>query len=222
VNVAAPIDALEVSSDGVVVGRAEWGTAIPVDPGAHLVAAAAPGHKRWESTVDVAHEGLDLVVTVPPLEVSPAEAGPPNQPAERPPIGIQSSAAASASGPAPRESPPSGAAQRVAGWIVAGLGLASVAVGGGFAAGAVARKNDSLPDCQGPNQDTCNQTGVAIRNTARTDGDVASLTLGLGAAAAVAGFVLVLSAPQSPALHPPASSWVVAPAGAGAVLRGAW
>ena len=65
---------LEVRRDGVLVGAAELGIPVPLDPGIHTLAAVAPGRKPWSSSVEVpAHAGL-LSVTVPVLEPSdPAE-----------------------------------------------------------------------------------------------------------------------------------------------------
>ena len=37
---------VEVRRDGVVVGPSEWNTGVPVDPGQHVISAAAPGRIR--------------------------------------------------------------------------------------------------------------------------------------------------------------------------------
>lgn len=71
VSKSAPPD-IEVKRDGAAVGKAQWGTAIPVDPGEHKIAATAPGTKPWESTITVEKQGTKTV-EVPALE---AGAGP--------------------------------------------------------------------------------------------------------------------------------------------------
>src|SRR5260221_419371 len=43
-----PPAGLDIKKDGAPVGRALWGTAIPVDPGSHLVEVSAPGKKTWQ------------------------------------------------------------------------------------------------------------------------------------------------------------------------------
>lgn len=68
---------LEVKRDGVVVGRAQFGTAIPVDPGPHKVTATAPGKKLWETTVTVEKGPSTKEVTVPELEAGPPPPPPP-------------------------------------------------------------------------------------------------------------------------------------------------
>jgi hypothetical protein len=73
VSKSAPPD-IEVKRDGAAVGKAQWGTAIPVDPGEHKIAATAPGKKPWESTITVDKQGTKTV-EVPALEAG-AGAGP--------------------------------------------------------------------------------------------------------------------------------------------------
>ena len=57
--------------DGGLVGRALWGTAVPVDPGEHTVRASAPGKKAWESKAMVSVDTARLVVTLQELETAP-------------------------------------------------------------------------------------------------------------------------------------------------------
>ena len=41
-----------VSKDAVEISAAEWGTAVPTDPGDHVVEATAPGKKAWRSSTN--------------------------------------------------------------------------------------------------------------------------------------------------------------------------
>ena len=45
-----------------------WGSAVPVDPGAHTVTATATGHKAWEMKIAVSEAGTTSTVKVPALE----------------------------------------------------------------------------------------------------------------------------------------------------------
>jgi hypothetical protein len=55
---------LEVKRDGVVVGHAEFGLPIPVDPGVHVVEATGPMKKLWRQQVEVAPRQTDAHVTL--------------------------------------------------------------------------------------------------------------------------------------------------------------
>ncbi len=73
VRVAHATPGLQVSRDGAELPSAAWGTAIPVDPGAHEVRAAAPGREPWSTTVTVASGGR-ISIDVPDLGPLFAEA----------------------------------------------------------------------------------------------------------------------------------------------------
>lgn len=73
ISVASPSAGIQVERDGVSVGKALWGTAVPVDPGEHKVRATAPGRKSWETTVVVAPDGASQSVAIPALEEAPEE-----------------------------------------------------------------------------------------------------------------------------------------------------
>ena len=59
--------ALRIERDGALVGPAQWGLAVPVDPGKHRVNAAAPGRVAWTTEVDVPGDAGITRVNVPPL-----------------------------------------------------------------------------------------------------------------------------------------------------------
>jgi hypothetical protein len=59
--------ALRVERDGALVGPAQWGLAVPVDPGKHRINAAAPGRVSWTTEVDVPGDAGVTRVNVPPL-----------------------------------------------------------------------------------------------------------------------------------------------------------
>jgi hypothetical protein len=65
---AAATPGIEVKRNGVALGRAAWGTAIPVDPGEHVVRATAPGKAPWSSAIRVDAPSGAAEVSVPPLE----------------------------------------------------------------------------------------------------------------------------------------------------------
>jgi hypothetical protein len=219
-NVAQPVNGIEIRRDDVVLPAAEWGTAIPIDSGPHSLAASAPEHQPWASTIEVPADGATVVVTVPSLEpVAPAPA-----PAPRPEVSAPTMGPSPAPAPTIRESASprsTGAAQRVSGWVLGSVGLASVAAGVVFTVLAESNYHDSLNDCV--SKDSCGPTGLSERNQARTYGDVASWTIGLGAAAIVGGLVLVVTSPRDGnVVGANGATVALAPAPGGAVLAGSW
>src|SRR4051812_45312237 len=50
---ASRVAGLSVTRDGARLEGGEWGVAIPVDPGEHVVAATATGRAPWETRTDV-------------------------------------------------------------------------------------------------------------------------------------------------------------------------
>lgn len=66
VSTAADIPGLELKLDGLVLGRAAWGVAAPVDPGPHRVEATAPGRASWSLAITVTAKQRK-VVDVPVL-----------------------------------------------------------------------------------------------------------------------------------------------------------
>jgi hypothetical protein len=211
-NVAQPVDGLRIERDGVAVDQAEWGIAIPVDPGLHAVAASAAGHKPWSSSVSVADNGAQVTVTVPALDVAPVEVAPPAPTAA--PVVVPAE-------PVEGDHRSTSSTQTAVGWIIAGVGVVGLAVGTGLAVSAKNKDKNSLSMCESPNTNLCSQTGLNERNEARSQGDVATLAFGLGAAAIVAGGVLWLTAPHGGSSGHGASL-LIAPTLGGASLQGAW
>ena len=78
---------IEVRRDGTVIKPAAWGTAAPVDPGAHTIEATAEGKKPWTATVTVGPSRDMQTVSVPRLEDAPAPSAPTNEASGVPSMG---------------------------------------------------------------------------------------------------------------------------------------
>ena len=220
-TVQQPIDGMQIKRDGTPVDRAEWGTSIPIDAGSHALEATAPGHKGWASSVDVAKDGAQVTVTVPPLEALPAVT-----PATLPPAPAPVTPAVSpVPSPPPEATTSGGGGQRIVGLVVAGLGVVGLGVGTVLAISAEGKYNDSIKACEPSNPDLCTAMGLSERNTARSLGDGATVAFGIGAAALVAGAVVWLTAPRasSPTGRRTRGPTVaLAPTFGGAMLAGGW
>jgi hypothetical protein len=71
---------LAVRRDGVEIAHAQWGAALPLDPGPHTIVATAPGRYAWQTTVVVGAAGATTQTVVPELPAA-ATAQPPFVPA---------------------------------------------------------------------------------------------------------------------------------------------
>ncbi len=90
----------------------------------------------------------------------------------------------------------SGTGQTIAGVVVAGVGVA--AIGAGVVLGVLARSDYMAVDEHCSNN-LCKQPGFDARNSARTQGDVATGIFIAGAAMATAGVIVWLTAPSGEA-----------------------
>lgn len=193
---ASETPGLQVKRDGVVVERAAWSTATPMDPGWHAIEATAPGKRRWTLPVTIDAARPTTVITVPPLEDLAA--------------------------PVAAEPRTEGRAQRIAGGVLAGGGLAALGVSAIFTAMAVASDNESAAHCHG---NACDRIGVGLRDDALDDARASTISLVTGLAAVAGGAALWLTAPSS-AKKPPATGIradpVIGPGQVGLTFRGAF
>ncbi len=188
VPVSAQTSGLEVTRDGQRVGDAQWGTAIPVDPGEHEVRATAPGRKPWQTKVQTT-QARETRATVPVLLVSDEPASPDA------PAPTAASAASSSPPPAsdvPREKASGGSGQRTLGLVIAGVGVA--ALGGSVALGAMAKSQYDGASCP---KNECSRDAGAERDAANTKATIATIVGSIGGAALVGGAVLFFVAPSS-------------------------
>lgn len=203
---------LVVKRDGEAVGRAAWGTAIPVDPGQHTIQASAAGHRTWTSHVDVAGTGARVSIEVPVLPEEAAAAPVPAGPAVRP-----VTTGSTGSPPATPESP--GSTQRVLGLVAGGAGIAGLAVGSAFGILARGHRDDAGGHCTGTQ---CDATGISQLDQARSAATVATIGFVAGGVLLASGIVVYLTSPRGPT----GTGLVVAPGAAssfaGLTLRGGW
>jgi hypothetical protein len=202
-----------VSIDSVSLGPGAVGTLLPIDPGAHSIAASAAGKKPWTTRVEATPNGAILAVSIPLLEDDPSAAR-------------LATAAQSTSSPEPkRPAPP--APLRTVGLAVLGVGAAGAAVGTVFGVMAFDEKNAARSAC-GKTYPACNPSTVGTVNghetTGRNDATISTIAFVAGGAALAAGTVLYLVArPKAPRAE---SKWGVSAAfaqdGGVVVARGVW
>jgi serine/threonine-protein kinase len=216
VTVAVPERAraagLEVRRDGQLLSEAQWGVAVPVDRGTHVVTAVAPGKTPFETSVVSADDGKTIGVEVSPLSDAPVPAA-----------GAPSPAGAAATGATPADAADEHrglGAQRTIALALGAAGLAGLAVGGVFGGIALSKHSALQQECQGT---VCSGAGMQDVDDGRSAGNVSTVAFAAGAVALAGGAVLWLTAPSGRASTGSLRAVPLAgPDGAGVAVRGAW
>jgi hypothetical protein len=173
VTVVSPQDGLAVQRDAIPVGHASWGLPVPVDPGPHVIQAAAPGKKPYTTTVTVAAAGETVKVALQPLQNAPPR--PPDPP---PAVRVVEVARPAAPSKVP--------AVAAAGVAVAGLATAAV-----FGLQMKSANDDAKALCPG---DVCTQGEFdqhdRLLNEARSDRRWLYIGTAVGATALVTAALL--------------------------------
>jgi tetratricopeptide (TPR) repeat protein len=169
-----PPPGLVVSRNGVELGAASLGEALPVDPGEHAIEARAPGKKPFRAVARARPGGVSTL-TIPTLLDDPAAAPPP--PAAVP---------ARPAEPSPRTEP---SAARTWGTLLIGSGAAVTIAGGWFGLRAIDHKQEADALC--PKRECSNQTAVDLNADAQTSAVVSTLLVAGGLAMMGGGAFLV-------------------------------
>jgi hypothetical protein len=180
--------ALEVRQDGAVVGKAGWGSPIPVDPGDHKITATAPGAKPREVIVAIPEQGQTITATLPPIEYLPTATA--TTPLPTP--GVAEPSAAQGGAP-PSDARPAVSHRRTIALVVGGVGVVGLGVGTVFGLTAKSTYDKSNGHCNG---DHCDSTGHDFRASAFSKAEVSDIAFGVGAAALIGGAVLWFTAPK--------------------------
>lgn len=176
----ASTPSLVVKRDAIEVGRPQWGSAVPIDPGKHAFVATAAGKKPWRIEIAIAAGTPSTRVVVPPLEEEAAAPAPPTSTG-----GVDTAA------------PSGGSTQRTVGLVMGAVGLVGVGVGSFFGWRSFARHDDSLGHCDSSN--LCDAEGVSLRDDARQAGNLSTGMFIAGGVLLVGAVVLYVTAPRSPA-----------------------
>ena len=172
----APAPNLVVMRNGVAVGQAQWGLALPIDGGEHRLEASAPGMRPWSKTISVAGEGANVRIAIPPLEDAP-EAEP----------GITTTTVVD-------EGAAEDATPMVLGLTLGAIGLVGLGIGTGFGVSALSKKSDVDDLC--PDLNNCTQEGIDTNDEAKTAATVSTIGFIAGGALLVTGIVLWVALPS--------------------------
>jgi hypothetical protein len=184
---------LEVRVDGVVLGSASFGIAMPMDGGEHRIEATAPGKRPWRAVVNVKAESDVVRTLLPPLTDAPPEAAAKTEPQPKPSDVGQ--AAVTQGEPTKR-----GSGMRTAGIVTAAAGAVALGVGGYLALDAKSDYSAAREKCDGLE---CDPGPYEDVERAQKQGNVATVVISVGAAALVTGGVLWFAAPKKRAAAGP-------------------
>lgn len=187
-----------VTRDDLPVGEAQWGDAIPIDPGKHELRAKADNKKPWAYLVDVPPRPGELTVEIPELEPEPQTPS-------------------SAGAPAPSTTPrileaKAGDGQRTLGLVTAGVGVAGLGLGTVFAILSKQKHDQADRECKPPDHTLCTQAGVDAGHAATTDGTVSTIAFVAGGLLVAGGAALYFTAPTG--------SVAIAPTAGGVLVSG--
>jgi hypothetical protein len=180
---------LEIRRNGMLVGSAQWGTPMPIDPGEVELTISAPNKQTLRQTVRL-EEGKTFSYSVPLLadESKPAEAEPAPAPVAAAPVAPTVVSGKPADTVTSRHHNNVPLVLGLAGAGVVGLGVGTV-----FAILAKNKDSDSREHCpRSPN--SCSADGVELRNEAIRKGNAATVAFVAGGALlAGAGVIWLLS-----------------------------
>lgn len=192
VSADAAVDGLVIKRDGVAIGKNTWGTPLPIDPGAHVVQATAPGKLAWSSKVQVVAKATATVrIPVLDTDVEPPAASALPAPA----VTATMTPIASADEPAPGRS-----TQRTIGVVLGIAGASGLVAGAALWAAAVGRYGSGSADnhCRTVGAfEYCDAAGLAARNGARSFGTASTVAFIAGGALLAGGAVVFFTAPAA-------------------------
>jgi hypothetical protein len=198
IDVPEPSRDMQIDRDGQDVGRAAWGTAMPVDPGKHTITVSAPGKKDWTSDVEVPATNRTVSVKVPALTDAPLP-----QPVTQVSESSASEAPVEAEVTDTRRDGGGSNGQTVAAFIVGGVGLAAAATGTVFMIQSRQDNSAALKLCREPSMDdpTIEECGSdeeqarweGLVEDAKTNRTIGLVGLGVGTAALATAVVLFVT-----------------------------
>jgi hypothetical protein len=155
-----------VLRDGVELKSASLESALPVDPGKHVISVQAPGHAPSESTITIA-EGENKTETV---AIGPASAEPKGEHGE---ITTDDKSG-----------------RRTIGYVLGGIGIVGVGVGAVTGIMVLGKKKTADDNC--PNK-RCNQEGFDAAEDGKKLGTISGISFAVGALGLAGGAYFLLT-----------------------------
>lgn len=170
----------EVKRDGTVLRQAAWGTAMPLDPGEHVVEVTAAGKKKWSRKVTVTTDNPKITLKIQKLE-DEAEAGGDEEKRETKEVPVAE---------------PKGGWKKPAGITLLVAGAVGIGVGSYFGFQALSKRKDADDIC--PVRECPDAHAVDLANESKSAATISTVGIGVGFGLGVVGAVLLATAPKKP------------------------
>ncbi|HEY5959335.1 MAG TPA: PEGA domain-containing protein [Polyangiaceae bacterium] len=200
IRVDANVPGLEVQRNGVNVGSSQLGNRLPIDPGEYVITARAQGYKAFEQRVTIGTKSDEQTVVIPALQ--PLEA----------PLSAQNVASRNAAPepsviarpvsdtPPQLNSPTTTKQDQRLPWLLGGVGVAAVVLGG--VSGALAlHDNDEIDDACHAQSPCSDPHALSIQSRRDFEWTMARVALPIGLAA-IAGAATWLTLGSSASKQP--------------------
>ena len=181
---------VRVARDGIPIDAAVLGTAIPVDPGKHVVSASSSGKRSWSTDVTVGTLSDRVSVSVPILPDEPEQAGPVLAQEAQPPA---SKTTVADSGSAAHDS---GSTRRILAIVAAGVGVVGLATGTIFGVKAASTWSDAKASCDP--YPYCGEKAPKLSKDAAESGTISTIAFVVGGVGLAAGALLWFMTPARP------------------------
>jgi hypothetical protein len=180
------VPGLVVKRNGVALAGAVWGSPTPVDPGAYVIEASAPGRQTWRTEVNVLPAGA-ASVQINGLRTEPDTTPSPAAKIDSAPVAKGDGSVVVDSAPAGQTSP-----LRTVGLALCGASALSLGVGGFFALRAIDLDQDSKEAGRCDAGNHCDQKGLEQRKDSISAANTATIAFVAGGVFAAAGVSLFI------------------------------
>lgn len=180
------IEGIVVMRNGTVVDSVLFGESVYVDPGEHTIEVTADGYEPYSTTIEAFESELSTI-EIPALEKIP-EPVVEEKPDEPEPLVVP---------PIASDKGNPGSGRRTFGLVTSSLGVVSLGVGLGLGFSAKSTWDGAFDDglCDVETL-ACDAEGQAQTDTARQRALLSTILVGAGAAVAVTGLIVYLTAPK--------------------------
>jgi len=173
ISISIPVQGMQIKVDDRAIGSGALSTALPFDPGPHVIEATAPGERTWSETIELEPGPVVRKIQIPPMQNAVVQTAPEvSKPAPKPVARLHT------------DQSTSGVDWHLVGLVTLGVGAAGVVTGSYFGLHAYSQAKDADHYCSGQN---CSQQGLSGYDSAHKSAVYANVGFGVGIVGLAAG-----------------------------------